>query len=95
MIEEARREPSGDVARAPDRGPRFRVGDAVRTLGGVAYERGEVAEKPRSYKVDYGSGFLTSIREENLERFDGSDPLSKPPNSFVPPMLPPFGWTRR
>ena len=57
MIEEARRELPGDVARTPDWEPGFRVGDAVRILDGGAYERGEVvevAEKPRYYKVDYG-----------------------------------------
>ncbi len=78
---------------------RFRVGDVVRTVGGSgAYDRGEVvevAEEERYYRVDYGLGFPYLIREENLERFDEKNPLSEPPRSFVPPVLPSFVWVRR
>lgn len=70
---------------------RFRIGDVVRTVGGGgSYNRGEIAEiaeKERYYRVDYGLGFPSLIREENLEPFDPENPLSEPPRSFVPPIL--------
>ena len=73
---------------------RFRVGDVVRTVGGGgAYNRGEiveVAEAERYYRVDYGLGFPSLIREENLEAFDEKDPLIDLPRSFRPPVLPSF-----
>ncbi len=71
---------------------RFRVGDEVRTVGGGGpYDRGrivEVAEKERYYRVDYGLGYASTIREENLEPFDEGDHLSEPPKSFVSPIPP-------
>ncbi len=73
--------------------PGFRVGDMVRTVGASgSYSRGEVVEAAREgryYRVDYGRGFPTLIREENLAPFDEGNPLSRPPRSFVPP-VPPF-----
>ena len=72
--------------------PRFRLGDEVRTVGGGGpYDRGrivEIAEQKRYYRVDYGLGYPSTIREENLEPFDEGDHLSEPPKSFVSPILP-------
>lgn len=46
-----------------------------------------VAEEEKYYRVDYGPGFPALIRKENLELFDGRNPLSEPQRSFVPPVL--------
>ena len=98
MIEMARPQVPEDVALAPDWHPIFRLGSVVRTSSeGGAYDRGEIvelAQQPRYYRVDYGLGFPVLVREENLEPFDGNDPLSEPPRSFVPP-VPPFAWALR
>ena len=64
----------------------------MRTVGGGgAYNRGEiveVAEKENYYRVNYGMGFPSLIMEENLEPFGEKAPLSEPPRSYVPPLLP-------
>lgn len=98
MIEETRHEEAHDISwkevvLEPSWDSRFRVGDVVRTVGGSgSFNRGEVVEvgEEKYYRVDYGRSFPFLIREENLEPFDGSAPLSEPPRSFVPPILPPF-----
>jgi hypothetical protein len=93
MLKDAAREVSPTKV-TPESGwrPRFRAGDVVRTMGGGrSYDRGEiveVTEKAFYYKVDYALGFFYLIREENLEPFDEEDPLSEPPRSFVPTVLP-------
>lgn len=93
MLKEGAREVSPARA-APGVGwrPRFREGDVVRTVGGGrSYDRGDIVEvtgKAFYYRVDYGLGLFYLIREENLEPFDEGDPLSEPPRSFVPPILP-------
>ena len=73
---------------------RFRVGAVVRVRGGGgSYDRGEivaVAADEKYYRVDFGLGFDSLLREEDLEPFDEEDPLSRPPRSFVPPLLPMF-----
>lgn len=83
-----------DGASEPGWDHRFRVGDVVRMVGGGgSYNRGEiveVAEQENYYRVDYGLGLLSLIREESLAPFDGNDPLSEPPRSFIPPILPWF-----
>lgn len=81
-----------EVTQKPGWDHRFWVGDGVRTVGGSGlYNRGqiiEVAEEEKYYRVDYGSGPPSLIREENLEPFDEKNPLSEPPRSFVPPIVP-------
>lgn len=70
---------------------RFGVGDVVRTVGGGgAYSCGEIVgvAEEKYYRVDYGLGFPSLIREENLARFDEKKALSQPPRSFAPPILP-------
>ncbi len=91
MIARGRRARGGTVRACPGWEHRFRVGAAVRTVGGSgSYERGEIVEvtEESHYRVDYGLGFLALIGEENLEPFDEENPLSEPPRSFVPPILP-------
>lgn len=88
---EDRSVPGKEIAPGSPRNPRFRVGDVVRTVGGGgAYNRGEIVEVAEEdyYRVNYGMGFPSLIREENLEPFDEKDPLSEPPRSYVPPLLP-------
>ena len=84
--------PGGRAGPRPVWSHRFRVGDEVRTVGGSgSYDRGrivEVAQRERYYRVDYGLGHPSTIREENLEAFDESNPVSGLPRGFVPPILP-------
>lgn len=71
---------------------KFRVGDVIRTIGGSgSYARGEIAEiaeDDKYYRVDFGLGLPSLIREENLELRDEDDPLLDLPRSFVPPVVP-------
>lgn len=99
MVKEVRYEEIHDVswkevATKPGWNPKFRVGDVVRTMGGGgSYNRGaivEVSREEKYYMVDYGRDFPALIREENLAPFDERNPLSRPPRSFVPPILPLF-----
>lgn len=87
-----------EVVPEPGWDHRFRVGDVVRTVGGGgSYNRGEivgVAEEEKYYRVDYGLGFPALIRQENLVPFDYKNPLSEPPRSFVPPIIPFMGIHR-
>lgn len=87
----ARPAPSGTLREA-SWNPRFRVGDGIRTIGGSgSYDRGvivEVVEDEKYYRVDYGLGFLSLVREENLELRSEDDPSLDLPRSFVPPVVP-------
>lgn len=86
------------VTQEPGWDHRFQVGDVVRTVGGSgSYNRGqiiEVAEEEKYYRVDYGLGFPSLIREENLEPFDEKNLLPEPPRSFATPIVPFMGIRR-
>lgn len=91
MIAQEKSVPGGRTVPQRSWNHRFRVADEVRTVGGGGpYDRGrivEVTEREKHYRVDYGLGYPSTIREENLEPFDEGDPLSEPPKSFVPPIV--------